>query len=95
VLTIIGREADSSVKEPCRSQKNWSKSHMDRCTAIGTADVLLNEVAPSAQSHLALMAIRFALESTCSVFAMVNVSTSFLNVADILFSSTSSTGMRR
>jgi hypothetical protein len=45
--------------------------------------------------HLRLMAMCFTLDCACGVFGIVTVSTPFLNAADTLSSSTSSTGMRR
>src|ERR1700759_1693409 len=44
-------------------------------------------------AYLALIAMCFTFDCACATFGNVTVSTPFLNAADILFSSTSSTGI--
>jgi hypothetical protein len=46
-------------------------------------------------TYLPLIAMRFTFDCACAAFGNVTVSTPFLKAADILSSSTSSTGMRR
>jgi hypothetical protein len=46
-------------------------------------------------AYLPLIAMRFTFDCACATFGNVTVSTPFLKAADILSSSTSSTGMRR
>jgi hypothetical protein len=48
-----------------------------------------------ALAYLPLTAMRFTFDCACGALGSVTVSTPFLNDADTLFSSTSSTGMRR